>query len=164
MGETLKDLLTRAIGEEITEQEVKDLDIAFGKAINNQPCPCESGNQFNECCKMSWNLFLRMKNKLKQEKLEENKTDRKVNEAVKKNEKGIQWLIKVGITKDQSPVLTLFDGVKMSPIEAAKILLNAYHHMTVESMNQGINIACQRLIQQISGEQAMPRPGIIRSH
>ena len=156
----LKDLLLACSDGSGTIEQHKLVEHTFSKAINAQACPCGSKTTFGECCKLTWILFTRMKNRTKEAVKENNKEVRKENDLVRKDEKDIKWLLQVGISNEQDIVVKQLQkpGIVMS--QASKILLNASHEMNIAATQQAINYACQNLIRQVAGEQ--PVPGIIK--
>ena len=151
----LKDLLLSCSDGSGTPEHHKLLEHTYSKAINSQLCPCGSENTFGECCKMSWNLFVRMQNRTKEAVKENNKEVRKESDAVRKEDKDIDWLLNIGV-KDGEIVIKQVKTPGIAASEAARVLLNAHYNASIAAQQQAINYAIQNLIQQVSGEQRMP--------
>jgi len=171
MGEKLNDLLSRFFSEEgITEEEFAQLEKGYGSAINESPCPCESGKKFIDCCKPTWNAALRSKNTTEKNEKEEVKQTKRDGKRVRADQP--QWILKVGIEVDGGLTIVPLDGVQKE-IKGialmnflAGILCSAYHTAMVDTIQASINSGCSQVVRHLTRPptEGQSEGGIIVPH
>jgi hypothetical protein len=131
------------------------LKTIFSKAMNNSTCPCESGKNYANCCKVDWTIIQRSVSSFKTEQKEEVKEEAKAGLVDRVN-----WICKCGIHKDTGApvVMPVDDGRKMHSFGVANLLLDSYNHVNNQTMVETIHIVIQQKLEQMmkSGRPSKP--------
>ena len=124
---------TELVGEEkeLPSELYSQLHTVFDHCLNNSTCPCESGKNFGDCCKLDFLMIQRYKRNFKRKKLEQVK---EVKKEIEDDLKGVEWICKVGL-KDGVPVVIPADTTKAAnPLKAASVLMVAAMELQQEGM------------------------------
>lgn len=148
MGENYKKILTRVLdciteGKPIPDEDWKQLEKAYAKALNNSPCPCDSGTKFADCCKQDWMVVSRGRAGQAREAMEDKRNEHqgkppRSNEPRQMSE-DVDWILHIGLNKQTGAPSFHCEKQNWTAFKVTSLMLNSYHTMLVEALAGGIN-------------------------
>jgi len=97
----LADLTLDDVNDAMTDEEWKALLSTFGQTLNNQKCPCGSGENFEGCCKHMWTMVRRLRESRESRERARKKEEKKT----EKMQEDVVWLMKLGLRGDGATVI-----------------------------------------------------------
>lgn len=145
MGDELTTILGRAEarlekGKPVKKGDMAILATAYGRALNKGKCPCNSGRQFEDCCKLRWNAVQRGDKKAREQR--EATTDPGFEQSRDGPPDDAVPVLQIHMSNTRGPLLSLSEQWKdRHPGDVARVLLTTYHSMMIQMMEQAVGMA-----------------------
>ena len=145
----------------VTEQEWERCKVAYNHANNKSLCPCGSGKEYQACCKQDYLIAGRMiagakveTKKQAKEQHEQAKDDKAREDA----EKDVNWMCRIGLSKDGTPVLAKVEGqaTVFPPEQVLDVLMVAADNLRTRLIAQMAVNQVMNTLQQMSRAPAPP--------
>lgn len=161
MGDDLTTILERAEarlekGKPVKKNDMTILATAYGKALNKGKCPCNSGRQFEDCCKLRWNAVQRGDKKAREQG--GSAPDQEFDQPGGQPPGDAVPVLQIHMSKTRGPLLSLSEEWQnRHPGDIARVLLTTYHSMMVQMVEQAAGMA-HGAMEAVQNMRPSPRP------
>ena len=125
-------------GESVPEEVYKALDKTYGQVLGRSECPCRSGKQFFECCRLRWQVVERGQKKIAHESREQKKEDARAENRAGTPAEKVRLVCSIGIGENGRMIVNPSDE-NADPTAVAKLILLAYHGLMTDTMLDGFD-------------------------